>query len=175
MQGFNWKKLAVRALILLLCAFTALALFSPGARAFTFGDVNHDGVVDVRDVALVMRHILNLETLGGAEQELADVNADGAIDVRDATLMMRKALGLIDHFPDIDHEGVALIEEFIVEEGISPGKKMVVVILNVSDPQEYTVQVGETKLEYRDSIEGFRREVHEEEGKLSKVSVSRTE
>ncbi len=156
-------------------AFAALILFSPAARAVTYGDVNHDGVVDVRDVVLVMRHILDLETLGEEEQELADVNADGEIDVRDATLMMRKALGLIDYFPGIDHEGAALIEEFIVEEGISPGKKMVVVILNVSDPEEYTVRVGETRLEYRDTIDGFRGEVIEEEAKLSKVSISGTE
>ena len=60
----------------------------------------------------------------------------------------------------------------MVEEGLSPGKKMVVVILNVTDPEEYTVQVGETELEYRDSIEGFRGEVHEDEAKRSKVSVS---
>jgi len=169
------KKSARVPLTFVLCAITALVLLSPGARAVTYGDVNHDGVVDVRDVVLVMRHILDLETLGEAEQELADVNVDGEIDVRDATLMMRKALGLIDHFPDIDQEEAALIEEFIVEEGISPGKKMVVVILNVSDPEEYTVQVGETELEYRESIEGFRGEVIEEEAKLSKVSISRTE
>ena len=175
MQGFNMKKSVRVSLTIVLCAFTALVLFSPGVRAVTYGDVNHDGVVDVRDVVLVMRHILDLETLGEAEQEMADVNADGEIDVRDDTLMMRKALGLIDHFPDIDQEGTALIDEFIVEEGISPGKKMVVVILNVSDPEKYTVQVGETGLEYRDSIEGFRGEVHEEEAKRNKVSISRTE
>jgi len=171
-RGFFRNEIARMLVAILVFIFAALILCNPGVRALNYGDVNHDGVVDVRDVVLVMRHILDLEILEEAEQELADVNADGAIDVRDATLMMRKALGMIDHFPDLDQEGAALIEKFMVEEGLSPGKKMVVVILNVTDPEEYTVQVGETELEYRDSIEGFRGEVHEDEAKRSKVSVS---
>ncbi len=175
MQGFNRKFPKGLLLALLLCALTILVPFHPEVGAVTFGDVNHDGVVDVRDVALVMRHILDLEPLDKTGQELADVNADGVVDVRDVTLMMRKALGLIERFPDIDQEGAALIEEFMVEEGISPGKKMVVIMLNVSDPEEYVVQVGNTELEYRDSIEGFRGEVQEDEAKLSRVIVSRAE
>ena len=175
MRRYNITKPAGLLLAFLLCALTALILFNPGVRAFTYGDVNDDGVVDVRDVVLVMRHILDLETLDETGQELADVNTDGVVDVRDAALIMQKALGLIDHFPDTGQEGAALIEEFLVEEGISPGKKMVVVILNVSGPEDYTVKVGETELEYRDSIDGFRGETHVEEAKLSKVSVTRAE
>ena len=65
----------------------------------THGDINGDGVIDVRDVVLVMKHILEVETLSASQQELADVNDDGTVDLKDAVLIMQKALGLIEEFP----------------------------------------------------------------------------
>jgi len=169
----SFKKKALPAVLsLLICAMLVLGLFNPTGQAVTFGDVNNDGVINVHDVVLVMRHVLDLEPLSEMEKELADVNADGEINVRDVTLLMQKSLGLIEHFPDLDQVGIDLIEEFIVEEGISPGKKMVIVILNVPDPENYMVKVGETELEYRESIEGFRGETYEDEARLHMVEVS---
>ena len=166
------KKFLTRVFtVALLFAFVMPAIFDSTVQAAAYGDVNQDGLIDVRDVVLVMRHILELDTLNETEQNLADVNADGAIDVRDATLLMQKSLGLIDHFPDLDEEEVDLIKEIIIEEGISPGKKLVIVMLDVANPEDFIVKVGQTSLQYRASIEGFRGEVDEDEADRSKVSV----
>lgn len=62
------------------------------------GDINSDGFIDVRDIALVMQYVLNLVELDENQQLAADVNGDGKIDVKDVTLMMQYALGLIDSF-----------------------------------------------------------------------------
>jgi len=165
------KKLSTCFIIAaLLFALVMPVAFDATGQAFAYGDVNQDGLIDVRDVVMVMRHILELEALDETEKQLADVNADGAIDVRDATLLMQKSLGLIDHFPDLDEEA-GLIKEVIIEKGISPGKKLVIVMLDVANPEDYIVKAGETNLQYRPSIEGFRGEVDEAEADRSKISV----
>jgi len=163
----------IRTLLLtiLACALAITGLFNSTGEALTYGDVNNDGVVNVLDVVLVMRDILDLEPLGGQQKELADVNGDGVVDVRDAALLMQKSLGVIDYFPGLDHDGAALIEEFFVEEGLVPGKKLVIVILKVADPEDYRVKAGESELEYRASIEGFRGEAYEDEARLSRIRV----
>ncbi len=62
------------------------------------GDVNGDNLVDVQDVALVTRHVLNYANLNENQIQVADVNNDGIVDVRDVTLIMQFTLGLIDTY-----------------------------------------------------------------------------
>lgn len=62
------------------------------------GDINGDNLVDVQDVVLVTRHVLNYSTLDENQLQVADVNNDGIVDVRDVTLIMQFTLGLIDTF-----------------------------------------------------------------------------
>ena len=62
------------------------------------GDIAGNGIIDVRDVTLVMQHILKIASLDPAQLIAADVNSDGAVDVRDATLIMRFILGYIVSF-----------------------------------------------------------------------------
>ncbi len=62
------------------------------------GDINGDNRVDVQDVVMVTRHVLNYNQLDKNLQQLADVNDDGIVDVRDVTMIMQFALGLIDTF-----------------------------------------------------------------------------
>jgi len=57
-----------------------------------YGDVNFDGVIDIRDAVLVMKHILAIETLDEAQMEAADVNFDGEINVQDVALILQKVL-----------------------------------------------------------------------------------
>jgi len=71
-----------------------------------YGDVNFDEVIDVQDVSLVMRHILELEKLDEDQERAADVNYNGKINVQDVTLIMQKALGKIDTFPVSKNTGV---------------------------------------------------------------------
>ena len=51
------------------------------------GDANLDGVVDVRDVTVIQRHIAEYELLTGEKLECADVDGDGEVTVADATLL----------------------------------------------------------------------------------------
>jgi len=105
----KWKIL----FILLLSFILIFSTVTHTAFAYSLGDVNNDGRIDVQDVVIVMRHILGLETLTTAQQEAADVNRDGAIDVRDVVLIMQKTLELIDEFPDVPIDLEELVVHFI--------------------------------------------------------------
>ena len=63
--------------------------------------------------------------------------------------------------------------EFIVESGLTPGKKMVIVKLSASDPQNYTVKVAETSLGYNADAKRFWGEIDEADAVREKVVVSR--
>lgn len=93
------KRVGVKAFLVLISFFIFLLIFPPSAFAAALGDVNGDGEINVQDVVLVMRHVIELETLTLAQQALADVNGDGVVNVQDVTLIMQKALKLIDDFP----------------------------------------------------------------------------
>ena len=54
---------------------------------FTFGDANGDGIINVKDVTAIQRHLANYEILTDKELGAADVNFDGKIDIDDATLL----------------------------------------------------------------------------------------
>lgn len=62
------------------------------------GDVTGNGLIDIRDVSLVMQKVIGVITLSGEQTAAADVNGDGIVDVRDVTLIMRYALGYIISF-----------------------------------------------------------------------------
>jgi beta-glucosidase len=55
----------------------------------TLGDVNQDGVVDVRDAVLLLRYLAGNETLSAAQLTAADVNLDKNVAVSDVVLIMR--------------------------------------------------------------------------------------
>ncbi len=65
---------------------------------FMLGDVNGDSAVNVLDVHLVMRYILETGELDESGLQAADVNGDGKIDLFDVVLLMRYSLGLIASF-----------------------------------------------------------------------------
>lgn len=67
--------------------------------------------------------------------------------------------------------GTDLIKYFETRRGITPGKKLVVVILNLTDQTNYKVLVGDYELEYRDVLGGFRGEVPEPDALLEKVVI----
>ncbi len=51
------------------------------------GDVNADGVIDVRDVTAIQRHLNETEMLTEEQIPYADVDGDGAVTIADATLL----------------------------------------------------------------------------------------
>jgi uncharacterized repeat protein (TIGR02543 family) len=82
-----------------LAIFLILTVVSAGAAESMLGDVNGDGVIDVRDVVLVQRHILGKITLTAEQFKAADINGDGLVDARDVTLIMQHTIGKISTFP----------------------------------------------------------------------------
>jgi len=62
------------------------------------GDVNGDQIINVQDVVLTMRYILNLGHLDEEALKRADVNRDGEVNVADVNLIMQYSLGLTTSF-----------------------------------------------------------------------------
>lgn len=56
-------------------------------HGFRFGDVNHDNVIDVDDVTLVISYVLGMPS-GDICTDCANVNQSGAIDVDDVTMLI---------------------------------------------------------------------------------------
>ena len=74
-----------------------IAVFEPGK-----GDVNGDGAVNGRDVALLLRYLTgwtneDYPALAAFRSDLADLNDDGKLTPRDAFLLAKSAAGLAVH------------------------------------------------------------------------------
>lgn len=79
------------------------------------GDINGDGVVNINDAIMVMKHVLGLSNLAGEQLEAADVTGSGAVDIRDVTRIMQISLGL-------DEEQV--VEEFMLGSEVLFAEKL---------------------------------------------------
>ena len=51
------------------------------------GDANSDGQVNIQDVTVIQRYLVELEDLSELELKAADANQDGALDIADATTL----------------------------------------------------------------------------------------
>lgn len=67
-------------------------------RGIRYGDVNGDGVIDVRDERLVLRYVDGEITEEDLQLEAADVNGDGVVDRADAVLIGQYITGQITSF-----------------------------------------------------------------------------
>lgn len=90
----NSRTGAKTAVVLFTITFIIIAFASMTASApeITYGDVNQDGSIDVRDVVLVMQYIIGLKDLTEDQSKAADVNGDGSVNVQDVTMIMRHIL-----------------------------------------------------------------------------------
>lgn len=70
----------------------------PGQTTSYRGDVNGDGAIDVIDLALIKKQILNKTNLTGDMATRANVNNDGAIDVIDLALVKKHILKKVNLF-----------------------------------------------------------------------------
>jgi hypothetical protein len=98
-QGNGTRSILIAFIILVsMVLFASTAISAPD---YVAGDVNGDGVIDVRDVVLVQKHILGLQFPPLTQVQLlaADVNGDGDINVSDAVTIMQITLGIIDSYP----------------------------------------------------------------------------
>ncbi len=95
-------KSGVQAAVVLLVMYFLIFSFSFaafGASEVTYGDINNDGEIDVRDVVLVIQYALELRTLTPDQLKAADVNGDGEVNVLDVTLIKQYSLRVIEEFP----------------------------------------------------------------------------
>ena len=60
--------------------------------AYTPGDVNADGNIDVLDLVTVVSYILGIEDLPGSSYYAADMNSDGIINIQDIILILNLIL-----------------------------------------------------------------------------------
>lgn len=64
-----------------------------------YGDITGDDHVDIGDVIMIAKWILQMEDLSGKQLEAADVNEDGQVNVIDVVTMMSYILEIIDSLP----------------------------------------------------------------------------
>lgn len=64
------------------------------AQYLLLGDVDGNGITNITDATLIMRHIVGLEPLYGDALTAANINGDANINMTDATVLIRAILGL---------------------------------------------------------------------------------
>ena len=81
-----------RIIPLLLAAVMTVCLFSAPSSAAPqwLGDANGDGVINARDVVLIVRYLAGWDVTPGS---LADFNSDGKVNLRDTALIIRYLAG----------------------------------------------------------------------------------
>ena len=63
-----------------------------------YGDVNLDGVIDIKDATAIQKHIAGFDLLSGDGLKNADVDLNGEVDVNDVTLIRKYVAFMIDSF-----------------------------------------------------------------------------
>lgn len=66
-----------------------------------YGDVDGNGLVEAKDALLVLRHVVQLETLQGEQEERADVDKNGTVNGQDALYILQYVVKLIDSFDKV--------------------------------------------------------------------------
>ena len=61
----------------------------PEPRQFVLGDANGDGIVNIRDITAIQRHIAEYQPLTDLNLLAADVDGNGTVDISDATWIQR--------------------------------------------------------------------------------------
>jgi len=63
------------------------------------GDVSLNGEVHAEDAALILKHVVNLDTLDSYQLLNADVTLDSSVSAMDATMILKYCVGSIDTLP----------------------------------------------------------------------------
>ena len=91
----SWKKLVSHLTLSAVLMGLIISAFVPGAAAYSYGDVDGDGMVTAQDARLTLRAAIGLGSVReeSAESYSADTNCDGEIDASDARTVLRTAIG----------------------------------------------------------------------------------
>ncbi|MGB6223695.1 Ig-like domain-containing protein [Haloferula sp.] len=80
-------------LLSLGCLLVSLLILTPRVAAVSLGDLDGDGVVTVRDIAIIAAHFNETSPLQETSKPLADVNQDGAVNDADMDELVKEILG----------------------------------------------------------------------------------
>lgn len=64
-----------------------------------YGDVNGDGVIDIKDATEIQKYVANQVKLTENQKRAADVNLDGKVNTNDATLIQKYIVKSIQYLP----------------------------------------------------------------------------
>ncbi len=73
----------------------SLKVFSKFADNSLKGDVNFDGILNIKDATQIQKAIVKLVTFSEEQIKIADLNNDGTVSVADATLIQKKIVKII--------------------------------------------------------------------------------
>ncbi len=62
-------------------------------KTVLYGDTNGDGLIDIRDLLAIQKHLVKSKALSGEYLKAADLNKDGSVDIRDLLLEQKYLLG----------------------------------------------------------------------------------
>ncbi|MBR6553533.1 MAG: hypothetical protein IKT91_02895 [Clostridia bacterium] len=82
--NYSWMKRSLSFFLAIVMVFMLLppAISAKKPVLGTYGDVNGDGAIDVKDALLLQKSILGVST-EGFDAKYADVNGDGVVDLKD--------------------------------------------------------------------------------------------
>ncbi len=65
------------------------------ALTYEKGNVDLDGKTNAKDATVILKHIVELNTLKDEQLFIADVNGDGTVNAKDATYILKIVVGLV--------------------------------------------------------------------------------
>ena len=77
-------------------AYFAVDNGSVEVYSYLLGDVNRDGVVDIKDVTVLRRYLAGMVAAEEIDLLAADCNCDGVVDIKDVTILRRFLAGIAE-------------------------------------------------------------------------------
>lgn len=92
-----YNKRIISILVLCCVLFAHIQVVTAASTGTNIrGDVDLNGVLNVKDATKVQKHLAALDVLTGACYDLADANNDGEVTIRDATYIQKIVAGFIN-------------------------------------------------------------------------------
>lgn len=115
--AMKYMKVKAAAAALFMAVLFPAGAISAGALAYTKGDANGSGSIDVTDISLTAAHIRGIRPLTEKGIAAADVNGDGSTDVTDISLTAAHIKG-IKAINDPDRELIEKIGRMTLHQKI---------------------------------------------------------
>lgn len=113
----TFGKIAATTLVMVSVFAPFAPVYASGAR---LGDVNFDGIVDIRDAQIAEEYANGKITISAQQRFVGDVDEDGRVGRGDALVIMNYAVGLLSSLPvkmgDINNDGRVTAEDGLAVE-----------------------------------------------------------